>query len=86
MGSFEIRFKHSAEADLKKIDRQFLPKILAGVETLSNNPFPSGCRKITGSESSFRVRAGDYRIIYQVDSDQKEIVIFHIRHRKDAYK
>lgn len=86
MASYEIQWKHSAEKDLRGIDKQYIPRILETVETLSNNPFPSQHRKLHGSESSYRIRIGDYRIIYQVDSENKLIVIYHVRHRKDAYR
>ncbi len=86
MVSYEIQWKHSAEKELRGIDRQYIPRLLEAVESLSNNPFPSQHRKLHGSESSFRIRIGDYRVIYQVDLEKKIIVIYHVRHRKDAYR
>ncbi len=86
MALFKIDLKGSTEHDLKKIDRQFISKILKAIETLSVNPFPMHCKKLKDSELSYRLRVGDYRIIYQVDQVNKAIVIYHVRHRKDAYK
>jgi mRNA interferase RelE/StbE len=86
MGSFRIDPKRSLEHDLGKIDRQFIPKILDSIESLSENPFPIQSRKMKGSESSYRLRVGDYRVIYQVNTVEKVITVYHVRHRKDAYK
>jgi len=84
MGSFRIDPKGSLEHDLRKIDRQEVPKILEAIESLSENPFPVQSRKMKGSESSYRLRIGDYRLIYQVDTENKIVTIYHARHRKDV--
>jgi len=86
MASFEIFWKSSAERDLRKIDRQYIPQILRAVESLAENPFPNQLRKLRGSESSYRIRVGSYRVIYQVDSPNRVVTIFHVRHQKEAYK
>lgn len=70
MASYEIEWKHSAEKELKSINRQYIPRILESVESLSENPFPLLHRKLHGSESIYRIRVGDYRIIYQVAVDK----------------
>ena len=86
MASYEIQWKHSAEKKLRGIDRQFISRIIEAIGSLSHNPFPSQHRKLQGSASSYRIRIGDYRVIYQVDKENKIIVIYHIRHRKDIYR
>lgn len=86
MASYEIQWKHSAEKDLRGIDRQFISRILEAVSSLSDDLFPSQHRKLQGSESSYRIRIGDYRVIYQTDIENKIIVIYHVRHRKDIYR
>jgi len=86
MASFEILWKSSSEHDLRKIAHQYIPQIIKAVEGLSEDPFPNNCRKLRESESSYRIRIGDYRVIYQVDSQSKVVTIFHVRHRKEAYR
>jgi len=86
MDSFKIDLRGSSEHDLKKIDRQYIPKIIEEIGYLAQNPFPIQSKKLKDSESSYRLRVGDYRVVYQVDQESKTIVIYHIRHRKDAYK
>lgn len=86
MASYEIEWKHSAEKELKGIDRQYIPQILEVVESLTNNPFPLQHRKLHGVASSYRIRVGNYRVIYQVDLEKKLVVIYHVRHRREAYR
>lgn len=86
MASFKIYWKGSSEHDLKRIDKQYITKILNIIESLADNPYPVKSRKLQGSESSYRIRIGDYRVIYQIDTKKKVIIIYHIRHRKEVYK
>lgn len=60
--------------------------MLDAIGGLADNPFPVQSRKMKGSETSYRLRIGDYRVIYQVDTENKAVVIYHVRHRKNAYK
>ncbi|MEW6676171.1 MAG: type II toxin-antitoxin system RelE/ParE family toxin [Nitrospirota bacterium] len=63
-----------------------IARILDAIKSLAENPFPIQSRKMKGSESSYRLRVGDYRVIYQVNTENKVVTIYHVRHRKDAYK
>jgi mRNA interferase RelE/StbE len=86
MDSYKIEWKHSAEKELKDIDKLYIPRILEAVEALADNPFPLQYRKLLGVESSYRIRVGDYRVIYQFDAQNKRVVIYHVRHRREAYR
>lgn len=86
MGLFKIDSKGSLGHDLKRIDKQYIPRILDAIEGLAENPFPVQSKKMKGSESSYRLRVGDYRVIYQVDTENKVVTIYHARHRKEVYK
>lgn len=83
---YEILLKRQVEKDLKKIDRQIVDKIFSKIEGLKENPHPQNSLKLTNTIKTDRLRIGDYRIIYQVDEYNKRIIIFYIRHRKDAYR
>jgi len=63
MDSFRIEFAREATKDLRRIDRVWIPKIIAAIEDLAENPRPVGCKKLVGSEHTFRIRVGDYRVI-----------------------
>ena len=86
MASYKIDWKLSAEKELRSIDRPYIHRILEAVESLAENPFPTQQRKLYGMESSHRIRIGDYRVIYQVDTEKKHVVICHVRHRREAYR
>ncbi len=64
MACYEIRWKHSAERELGNLDPQEIPRIVQKVESLVENPFPQGSRKLRGAEEDYRIRVGDYRVIY----------------------
>ena len=75
MGSFKIDWKGSSEHDLRRIDRQYIPRILNAIESLADNPFSVQSRKLKDSESSYRLRIGDYRVVYQID--QGDLITSH---------
>ena len=86
MASYKIEWKQSAQKGLKKLKNKTISKILQTVETLSDNPHPYGNHKLRGSEYTYRVRVGDYRIIYSIYSDIMTIEIVRIGHRKEIYR
>ena len=86
MDSYKILWKKSAEHDIRNIDKKYIPKIISAIESLSKNPFPKGVCKIKISTSNYRIRIGRYRVIYQIDTKNKLITIYYVRHRKDAYR
>ena len=86
MASYKIEWKQSARKELKKLQKKAIAKILRTIETLSDNPYPPGSRKLHGAEYTYRLRAGNYRIIYSVYSDILTIEIVRIGHRKEIYR
>ena len=86
MASFEVRWKRSAVRDLRKINRPKIRRIIETVDALLANPRPEGCRKLRETRQHYRVRVGDYRIIYEVLEESGLIIVHYVRHRKDAYR
>lgn len=86
MATYQIEWKASALRELKGIDRQAVPRIIAAVGALSDNPFPPGVRKLRGAEHTYRIRVGDYRVLYEVHHDSIRIQIIRVKHRKDVYR
>jgi len=86
MGSYKIEWKRSASKELKKLSGDTILRILEVVDQLSQNPYPAGVRKLVGSEYSYRIRVGDYRVIYSIVESSLFIEIIRVRHRKDVYK
>lgn len=86
MASYKITFKKSVEKDLKGLDRSQVPRILAAIEKLAEDPFPAASRQLVGSHKTYRLRIGDYRAIYIVDADTATIEVQIIGHRKEVYR
>lgn len=85
MGKFTILFARSARKELESLPNEGVHKIFSTIEKLSFNPFPNGCKKLKGEKNLWRIRVGDYRIIYSVYTDTLIIDIIRIRHRKEVY-
>ena len=60
--------------------------VLRSIDALVSNPRPVGCRKLYGSENAYRIRIGDYRVIYTVDDDVLVVAIERVRHRREVYR
>ena len=86
MKSFQIEFKQSVGKDLRKISPDLRDKIINKTEELTQFPKVSAIKKLQNTTTLYRKRVGEYRIIFQVLNDERKIIIYHIRHRKIAYK
>lgn len=86
MASYSLELKPSAEKDLRKLTREILLRVLERIEDLQRDPFPSQVIRLTGVEKLFRIRVGDYRIVYEVQTDTRRIVVHYVRHRREVYR
>jgi mRNA interferase RelE/StbE len=86
MPSYKIIFKPSVHKDLRKLTRRMVERSLEKIEGLGETPFPANSLKLEGAEQLYRLRIGDYRVVYQVDNAAREITIHYIRHRREVYK
>ena len=85
MAGYEIFFKQSVYKELKDIPKSALKKILAKVAELGSNPRPMGCEKLTGQEL-YRIRQGNYRIVYSIQDYELTVWVIKVGHRKDVYR
>lgn len=86
MDSYKIEWKRSAVKELEKLPRKTLARVIEAVNDLGRDPYPDGVRKLAGSERTYRIRVGDYRVLYSIFDDQLVIEIIRIKHRKDVYR
>lgn len=84
-GSYNLITKKSAERELRAIPKQDMRRIVARIQGLAQHPRPSGCEKLSEHER-YRVRQGDYRIIYAVDDESRTVEIVKIGHRREVYR
>ena len=86
MASYNLSFKRSVEKDLRSLRKSVIPRVLNKFEDLKDNPTPRQSVKLTDAEYTYRLRVGDYRIVYEVDKKGQEIVVLYVRHRSQAYR
>jgi mRNA interferase RelE/StbE len=83
--SYAIKIKKSAQKSLAKISQPYQSNIIESIRDLSNQPRPPGCKKLSGRDA-WRIRVGDYRVIYEITDFELVILIVHIGHRSEVYK
>ena len=86
MESFRVELAKGVEKDLRKIPARQVEKICTAIHKLSLNPKPAGCVKLVGYDIEYRIRVGDYRVIYQIHDSVLVILVIEIGHRKDIYR
>jgi mRNA interferase RelE/StbE len=83
--SYTILIKKKAEKELLRLQQDDVIKISTAINLLAENPRPHGSKKLIGSTNEYRIRVGDYRILYTINDTIITIYIFKIAHRKEAY-
>ncbi len=85
MSRYKVRIKRKAQKQIEKLSKSTQDRVLHKIRNLSDEPRPPGSRKIVGSENSWRIRVGDYRILYTIEDNILLVEVIRVRHRKDAY-
>jgi mRNA interferase RelE/StbE len=83
---YHVDITSAAQREFKRLPPEVVRKVDAAILELAQTPRPHGCTKLEGSESEYRVRVGDYRILYVIDGKAKLVTIAHVRHRREAYR
>jgi mRNA interferase RelE/StbE len=83
---YSVEFKPSAARQLSKLPRLEQVRIGHRIEALSVDPRPHGVEKIKGAEDLFRIRVGDYRVVYALFDDRLLILIVKVGHRREVYR
>ena len=83
--SWRIEIARDARKELARLHPQMQVRVSKAILALEGNPFPSGCKKLKNRDG-FRIRVGDYRVLYLADTKSKQIVIGNIGHRRDVYR
>ena len=86
MASYSIAFKPSVEKDFRSMPKAVASRVWSALEALAEEPLPRGAVKLTGSEGLHRIRVGDYRVIYGIDHEARQVLIHHVRHRREVYR
>ena len=82
-----VRLERKADAEFKKLPSEILRRVDSELSALENDPRPKGVKKLSGRRrSGWRIRVGDYRILYRIDDNEKHVSVYRIKHRSKAYK
>jgi mRNA interferase RelE/StbE len=85
--SYSVDIAPPARRDLKRISGETLRRIEAAIDGLADNPRPPGVKKLAGdSEDLYRIRVGDYRVVYQIQDDRLIVLVVRVGHRRDVYR
>ena len=86
MASYKVNPKPSVEKDLRSLPKSAVRRVVKSLELLAENPFPRQALKLEGGEQLYRLRVGDYRVVYSVNQKIREVVIHYVRHRREVYR
>ncbi len=86
MNSYTVEVKPSARKELEALPDNVLSRVVAKLEALGHTPRPAGCKKLKGYKDHWRVRAGDWRVVYIIDDPGKAVSVTRIAHRREVYE
>jgi mRNA interferase RelE/StbE len=84
--AYHVDLTPSAQRDLRSLPTQGLRRVAAKLRALAEDPRPRGCTKLAGREDIWRVRVGEYRVLYQILDEVLLVLVVRVRHRKDVYE
>ncbi len=83
--TYSVKLTPAAERQLRKLDAPARRRVQAAIDLLAENPRPPKAIQLLGGAGEYRVRTGDYRIIYEIEDDQLVVLVLKVGHRRDVY-
>jgi mRNA interferase RelE/StbE len=83
---YRVLLERSAEKELARLSSAMHDRVIAAIQTLAATPRPPGCRKLTGSKHDWRIRVGDYRVVYEISDEIRVVRVHRVRHRREVYR
>ena len=83
---YSVLLERAAEKDLARLAVAVHDQMIAAIQGLAQNPRPTGCRKLTGMKNDWRIRVGDYRVIYEIADMIRVVRVYRVRHRREVYR
>ncbi|HMP82784.1 MAG TPA: type II toxin-antitoxin system RelE/ParE family toxin [Verrucomicrobiota bacterium] len=83
---YRVLLERAAEKDLARLSSEVHDRVIAAIRALATNPRPSGCRKPAGSKNDWRIRVGDYRVVYEIADEIRIVRVNRVRHRREVYR
>ena len=85
MGSYRLEVKRSAAKEITDLHKADCQRVVAKIQLLATEPRPHGCEKLSGAEK-YRIRQGNYRILYEIDDTTKTVIVVKVGDRKQVYR
>jgi len=86
VASYSVEVKPSARKELERLPEGLIARIFPRLEMLGDEPRPPGCKKLKGGQQEWRIRVGDYRVVYTIDDARSRVSVMRIRHRSEVYE
>ena len=86
MARYAIDIKTSARKELEDLSDSLIERLARKIDGLAANPRPSGCKKLRGYKDLWRIRIGDYRVVYIIDDNRRMVSVTRVAHRRDLYE
>jgi mRNA interferase RelE/StbE len=83
---YRVFLERAAEKDLKRLSSEVHDRVIIAIRGLASDPRPPGCRKLAGSRHDWRIRVGDYRVVYEIADEIRIVRVNRVRHRRDVYR
>jgi mRNA interferase RelE/StbE len=83
---YALEIKQSAQKELDAVDDALFSRMDRKILALADNPRPSGCRKLRGYKNQWRIRVGDWRVVYSIDDAAKLVSVTRVAHRREVYE
>ena len=84
--AYALQFKPAALREVEKLPRDIQKRIAVKIAGLRENPFPAGCKKLSGIPDAWRMRVGDYRVVYQVKRSILLVLVLTVGNQRDVYR
>ena len=85
MAKYAVELKASAQKELERLPAKLIQRIFPRLEALATEPRPAGCKKLKGGDNEWRIRVGDYRVVYVIDDAKALVTVTRIRNRSEVY-
>jgi mRNA interferase RelE/StbE len=83
---YHVFLERAAEKDLNRLSSEVHDRIITAIRGLASDPRPPGCRKLSGSKHDWRIRVGDYRVVYEIADEIRIVRVNRVRHRREVYR
>ena len=84
--AYQLEVKRSAAKEMWGLSKDIFRRIVAAIDKLAQDPLPSGCTKLVGHDSLYRIRVGDWRVVYEVNEVEERITVLAVKHRREIYR